>query len=219
LNLASYIDHTLLRPNATKNDIQQLCEEALEFDFHSVCIPPFFVAFADRLLRDSDVAVCTVAGFPAGFDYSDTKELSVSNSINNGAREIDIVTNVAAVTSGNWELVQAEIRQLGNICRQSDVIFKCIFEVSLLKYDDLELLCGVVNDEGVDFAKTSTGVYGTGATPTEVMQMRRLLNREIRIKASGGIRTRHSAIQLIRAGADRLGTSRGIDIINNMEET
>lgn len=218
MNLAPYIDHTLLKPDATKEEIRTVCEEAAEYAFFSVCIPPCYVQFASRILKGTSVTICTVAGFPAGYDHPDTKELSLRNSISHGAREIDVVINVAAVKSANWEMVSDEIRQVGNICRLSDVVFKSIFEVSLLTHNELVQLCSIVNTEGADFAKTSTGVYGSGATTTDVMSMRKLLDREIQIKASGGIRSRHAAIQLIRAGADRLGTSSSIDIIRNVDE-
>ena len=185
----------------------------MEHAFHSVCVPPIHVAYACRQVAGSDVVVCTVAGFPIGYDHAAAKESSLRTSVRAGAREVDIVINLSAVKSGKWKYVGDEINRLAHVTRLMGVTHKFIFETGLLDSEEIERLCTIANDTCVDFVKTSTGFFGEGATVPVIQSLRRMLNPEIRIKASGGIADYAAAINLIKAGADRLGTSKGVQII------
>ena len=213
MNLSLYIDHTALKPGTSRSDISRLCKEAIAHNLHAVCVPPIHVSYAAKCLEGSEVTVCTVAGFPIGYDHAAAKESSIRTSVRAGATEVDIVINMAAVKSQRWGYVADEMRRLANVTRLLNVTHKFIFETGLLDTEEIERLCTIANDVGVDFVKTSTGMFGSGATVEVIQQLRRLLNREIRIKASGGIASYVSAVNLIKVGADRIGTSKGVDII------
>lgn len=213
MKLAHYIDHTLLRPDTSEEEVIRTCSEAREYGFFAVCIPPFHVGIAAERLRDSEVRVCTVVGFPAGYDHPESKEASLRKSIEDGAQEVDIVLNVSAVKSGRWEHVSREVHTLCGITRELQAKHKFIFETGLLTPEEIIQLCTIANRESVDFVKTSTGVYGEGASVEIVHILRGSLDDAIGIKASGGIRDRQMAASLIEAGASRLGTSRSIQIV------
>jgi deoxyribose-phosphate aldolase len=214
MNLAQYIDHTVLTPDCSDTQILQCCEEAIKYKFHSVCVPPYFVSHARKLLFGTKILVCTVAGFPIGYESIHAKEKSVNNSIDSGADEIDVLINVSAVKSGDWEYVKDEIREMTGLGNREGKIVKFTLEAGKLKTMELEQICNLCNEESVDFVKTSTGLFGSGATIEMVQELRRMLKQEIKIMASGGINDTATTIRLIKAGADRIGTSNGVDILN-----
>lgn len=213
MNLAALIDHTCLKPDASLRDIQQLCEEALQFGFYSVCVPPYFVAFARKVLAGTEIRVITVAGFPIGYDPMETKETTIHQSIESGADEIDIVLNLSAIKSGDWDFVKEEIRHLTFITREVELTHKFIFETGLLEKEEIATLCEICNGEAVDYVKTSTGFFGSNPNADLITRLRRQLNPGIKIKASGGIKDFSTALAMIKAGADRLGCSRSVEII------
>ncbi len=211
--IGQYIDHTNLRPDCDEEAITQLCNEAKEHYFFAVCMPPYFLSQAKKELIDSPVATATVIGFPIGFDHIQAKEASMLKSIHLGVDELDVVINVAAIKSGHWAYTRKELNLYNSIARDHDKTLKVIFETGLLTHEEIIHLCGLCNEEQPAFVKTSTGFFGTGATTEVIKLMRRNLRNEIRIKASGGIRDYSAALHLIRSGADRLGCSSSVKII------
>ena len=211
-SIANIIDHTLLKPDTTKEEMTKLCAEAKEYGFASVCVPPYFVAHCKGELNDSSVKICTVVGFPLGFDSSFAKVEAIKRAISDGADEIDAVVNIAAIKDENWSYVRNEVQSFTRATHLKGKLLKLIFETALLEKEDLEKLCDLVNQEEVDFVKTSTGFNG-GASKEIVAQLRKLLRPEIKIKASGGIDTSDKAIQLVKAGANRIGTSKALQLI------
>ena len=214
MNISQFIDHTLLRPTATDSDIQKLCEEAIENEFKTVCVSPIAVDLASKILEKSDVAVGTVIGFPFGYDDLSTKIYGTQKAMDHGAKEIDAVITISAVKNANWQYIENEIETLATIInKRSDKILKIIFETAYLDFDEIKELCNLCVKYNVDFVKTSTGYADAGADKKIVSFMNEIIQNKIGIKASGGIRTRAFADELIAAGATRLGTSRGIDIL------
>lgn len=211
-SIANLIDHTLLKPDTTKEEMNALCAEAKEYGFASVCVPPYFVAHCKNQLEGSAVKISTVVGFPLGFDSSFAKVEAIKRAISDGADEIDAVVNIAAIKDANWSYVRNEVQSFTRATHLKGKLLKLIFETSLLEKDDLMKLCDLVNQEEVDFVKTSTGFNG-GASTEIVSQLRELLKPEIKIKASGGIDSTEKATQLVRAGADRIGTSKALALI------
>lgn len=205
----SYVDHTLLRPTATWEEIRRLIDEAAEFGCASVCIPPSFVPDAAEYAEDR-IPICTVAGFPNGYSSTAAKMFEAQEAIDEGASEIDMVVNLGWVKDGLYEYVQDEIEQLKMICE--DKILKVIVEASELSEREKIRLCGVVTAGGADFIKTSTGFAGGGATFDDVMLFREHIGAGVRIKASGGISSLEDAVRFIELGATRLGTSRLVRI-------
>jgi len=212
--LNRYIDHTILKAFATSSDIEKLCQEAKDNGFASVCIPPVYVEFAKQLLDKSEVKICTVIGFPLGYDQLSTKIKALEIAMDHGAEELDVVINLTAVKNKNWLLVESEIDTISTIVdKRSDKILKLILETAYLSFEELEILCNLCIKYNVDFAKTSTGFAPEGAKLEVVSYMKSILKDKVRIKASGGIKTIEFAKALIDAGADRLGTSSGLDLI------
>jgi len=216
LNLASYIDHTLLKPDATENKIIELCEEAKKYKFASVCINPSHVALCAELLKDSDVNVCTVIGFPLGATTTETKAFEAKQAILNGATEIDMVLNIGALKSANFEKVELDIRTVKEAC--GDKILKVIFETALLNKEEKIKACELSKKAGADFVKTSTGFVSGGATEEDIALMRATVGADMGVKASGAVRDTETAIKMIKAGATRIGTSSGIAIVNGSSE-
>ncbi len=212
--LARLIDHTLLKPSATKDDIRRLCEEAKTYGFWSVCVNPFYVKFAADILRNSDVRICSVVGFPFGASTTKIKTFEAEKAVDDGADEIDMVMNIGALKSQDYEFVKADIRSVvEHVKAGKDKIVKVIIETGLLSEDEKVLACRLVRDSGADFVKTSTGFNAPGATANDVKLMRDTVGPNFGLKASGGIRTYQDAVNLIEAGANRIGTSSGIAII------
>lgn len=213
--LASYIDHTYLKPTATAAHIAQLCNEALQHDFAAVCVPPAFVEQAVSILKNTPIKVATVVGFPLGYQLSSTKLSETASLCQLGADEIDMVINIGwALDADCADKNSTEIAQLTQTVRQYNKKIKVIIETAVLTLPQIAHLCSICNHIGVDFVKTSTGFNGGGATPEVVAFMRQHLLPSVAIKASGGIQTAAQANALIAAGAQRLGTSSGVAIVS-----
>ena len=212
MNIAAYIDHTILKQTTGKNDVVTVCAEAREYDFAAVCIPPLFVKQAVEALKDTTVKVATVIGFPFGYTYSHIKEQEALTAINDGAQELDMVINVGALKDGNLDDVENEIALLAKLSRQHGVTSKIIVESGILTDEELIQCCRILGRHEIDFMKTSTGYADKGASVEAVHIMRQHLPAPIQIKASGGIRTYEFARQLVDAGATRLGCSASIAI-------
>jgi deoxyribose-phosphate aldolase len=210
ITLASYIDHTLLKPTATYIEIEEICKEALEYGFAAVCVPPPFVAMA----RGAGVRTATVIGFPFGYSVGAAKLAEVEEAIADGADELDVVINLAFVKSGNWVDLSAEMARLVERAHGEGKLIKVIIESGVLTEREIIRCCELYAPLGVDFLKTSTGYAERGATVEAVRLMRAHLPAAVRIKASGGIRNAGFARELIAAGAERLGCSASVKIVN-----
>ena len=211
--LARMIDHTLLKPDATADKIAQLCFEARKYHFASVCVNPTNVKLCADLLRNSDVKVCTVIGFPLGATPTEVKVFETKNAIENGATEIDMVINIGALKAGDSELVARDIHEIVQISHAANALVKVIIEAALLTDDEKVVACLLAKEAGADFVKTSTGFSSGGATVHDVTLMRRAVGPDLGVKAAGGIHTHEEAEQMIAAGATRIGASAGIKII------
>lgn len=210
--LNEYIDHTLLKPDATYQQIIKILEEAKVHSFKAVCINPTHVALAAKELKDSPVRICTVIGFPLGANSTSTKVVEAKEAIENGAHEIDMVINIGALKSGDENLVFNEISDLRKVC-SNGVVLKVIVETALLSEEEKITICQLVTRAGADFIKTSTGFASGGATLEDIQLFRNYIGPNVQIKASGGIRNQEQAIQFINAGVSRIGTSNGTVIV------
>ena len=215
-NLPSLIDHTALKANTSKKDIEKLCEEAKEHHFYAVCVPPYFVQKAGMLLKGSKVKISTVIGFPMGYAATPAKAAEIQKAISDGADELDVVINVAAVKSGDWNFVQNDIKTMAVSVQMKGKVIKVILETALLNQKEIKKLCEICAAAEVNYVKTSTGFNGEGATLEVVELLRNNLPKNIKIKASGGIRTTKQALAMVEAGADRLGTSSGVTIVKKV---
>lgn len=212
-DVARYIDHTLLKPEATRREIEQLCEEAIQYHFYSVCVNSHWVDFCARMLRGKDVKVCCVVGFPLGAMDSRSKSFETRNAIENGASEIDMVINIGALKSGELKDVEEDIRWVRRACRSTTVL-KVIIEACLLTDDEKVLACEISKKAGADFVKTSTGFSKGGATAADIALMRRVVGPKIGIKAAGGVRSFEDAKTMIASGATRIGASASVKIVS-----
>ena len=210
--LASLIDHTLLKPDATRDDIEQLCREAAQFCFASVCVNPNWVPLCRELLRNSGVKVCTVIGFPFGAHLPDVKAYEARRAVETGAEEVDMVINIGALKSKDYALVEQDIRGVVQAVGRNTVV-KVILETSLLNRDEKVMGSTLAKAAGADYVKTSTGFAGGGATVEDVRLMRETVGPEIGVKASGGIRTKEDVEAMVAAGATRIGASAGVKIV------
>lgn len=217
MNIEGYIDHTLLKFNATDDAFYQLANEAILFGFASVCVPPSAVRYLRR--QFPELRICSVVGFPCGYQTTKTKIAEVTELSAEGVNELDFVINLQQFHSGNYELVENELYSLIGKCRENHILSKIIVESGSLSEIQLSTVCAIINKCLPDYIKTSTGMLlnGYAVTPEEISRIRLLTESEIKIKASGGIRTRLQALELIQAGADRIGTSSSINIIQTME--
>ncbi len=216
--LASYIDHTLLKPVCTSADINKLCREAIEFGFAAVCVPPFVVKQAVRALEETPVKTATVIGFPMGYSSLESKVSEIQEAIMDGADELDAVINLIALKNGDWSYLEKEMQQLGARIHEKEKIIKVIVESGVLTRDELIRCCELYGKLGIDFMKTSTGYAEKGASVSDVQLMRTQLPRQVKIKASGGIRHYAFAAELIEAGADRLGCSASLQIVEEEKQ-
>lgn len=215
--VAKYIDHAVLKPSHTDDDVRKACEMAKRWNIASVCVKPCHVLLAKKLLEGSDVKVCTVIGFPNGSTTTATKAFETIDAIMNGASEIDMVMNVGKLISGDEHYGLNDIKQVVNICHSENVICKVIIETSLLT-DDLKVkACELVKQAGADYVKTSTGFNGGGATLEDIALMKNTVGDQVKIKASGGIKTYEQAVAFIEAGCSRLGTSSTEEILSGGE--
>ena len=219
MNLAAHIDHTLLRPDATEAQIIRLCDEAAAHSFATVCVPPCYVALATAKLVDTGVGICTVIGFPLGYSSASVKFKEAEVALYDGATELDMVINISALKSGKTDAIQAEILDLADLCHVHQSLLKVIIETALLTEVEIELACRLCVGGEADFVKTSTGYASRGASVADVELMRRSLPAGVRIKAAGGIRTREAALALLAAGADRIGSSNSLALIDSTDET
>lgn len=214
IDIATYIDHTLLKPSAITQEVKQICQEAWQYNFPSVCIYPVAVRQAKELLHDKKPNVCTVIGFPTGAVTSAVKLYEAQQAVENGATELDVVINLGWLKLGESSKIYDEIAQ---ICAETGQTVKAILETTVLTNEEKRLGGEVCMDAGVAYLKTSTGWFG-GATVEDVKLLKEITKGQIGIKASGGIRTYEQAIALIQAGATRLGTSRGVDLLRQRNE-
>lgn len=211
MKLNKYIDHTILKPETTKEQVAQILAEAKEYDFASVCVNPTWVAYAAQELKDSDVKVCTVIGFPLGANTPAVKAFETKDAIENGADEIDMVINIGALKSKNYDLVLEDIQAV--VAASGDKLVKVIIETCLLTEEEKVKACQLSKEAGADFVKTSTGFSTGGATVEDVALMRKTVGPDMGVKASGGARSYEDAIAFIEAGATRIGASSGVAIM------
>ena len=214
IDLARYIDHTALKPETTADDIDQLCEEAEQYTFASVCVNPAWVKRASTNLRGSDVKVCSVIGFPLGAATADIKAMEARRAIRDGAREVDMVINVGALKSGDHQTVLAEIEKVVDSAHEAGALVKVILETSLLDDEEKVIASSLAKQAKADFVKTSTGFSGGGATVYDVALMRETVGPDMGVKASGGVRTASDVEDMIAAGATRIGASAGVQIVS-----
>ena len=210
------IDHTLLKPEATREQIAKLCREAAEYGFHAVMVNPCNIAQCKTALRGTGVVVGTVIGFPLGATTTTAKLAEASDSLRLGATELDMVINVGALKSGDRDLVQMEMQSLANLCHRSGALLKVILETALLTTEEKILVCQLAAAAEVDFVKTSTGFASAGATAADVSLMRGVVGKNIGVKAAGGIRTASSLLAMVDAGASRVGSSASVDIVREL---
>jgi deoxyribose-phosphate aldolase len=216
--LAAYIDHTLLKPDGTPDQVVALCEEALMHHFASVCVNPTFVPLAAQKLAGSDVDVCTVVGFPLGATSTAAKVCEAQVAIAEGAVEIDMVLAIGYLKAGADERVRGDIAAVAGVCHAHDALLKVIIETALLTDGEKVRACELSQEAGADFVKTSTGFAATGATVEDVTLMREAVGPDMGVKAAGGIHTYDEAIAMIEAGATRIGASRGVTIVGGAPE-
>lgn len=215
MNVAKYIDHTLLKPDSTREQIDKILEEAKKYQFKSVCINPTHVSYARQLLLDTDVLVCTVIGFPLGATTTDVKVFETENAIKNGASEIDMVINIGALKDQRYDEVQKDIE--GVIAAANGKTVKVIIETVLLTDEEKVKACELAEKAGATFVKTSTGFAGGGATPEDVKLMKDTVGNRLEVKASGGVRSLEDFEKMIEAGATRIGASAGVQIIEGLD--
>ncbi|MBQ2985215.1 MAG: deoxyribose-phosphate aldolase [Clostridia bacterium] len=212
MKLNKYIDHTLLKADATTAQIKELCAEARQYDFASVCVNSCHVPLAAKELEGSEVKVCCVVGFPLGACLTGAKAFEAALAVERGAREVDMVINIGAAREGNWELVEQDIREVAEACHPG-AILKVIIETCLLTDEEKKEACLCAKRAGADFVKTSTGFSTGGATPQDVALMRKAVGPDMGVKAAGGVRCKEDAQKMIDAGATRLGTSAGVKLM------
>lgn len=215
MNVAKYIDHTLLKPDSTREQIDKILEEAKKYQFKSVCINPTHVSYASQQLLDTDVLVCTVIGFPLGATTTDVKVFETENAIKNGASEIDMVINIGALKDQRYDEVQKDIE--GVIAAANGKTVKVIIEKVLLTDEEKVKACELAEKAGATFVKTSTGFAGGGATPEDVKLMKDTVGNRLEVKASGGVRSLEDFEKMIEAGATRIGASAGVQIIEGLD--
>ncbi len=215
MNVASFIDHTILKPDCTLDDIKQVCEEAIVHEFKAVCIPPYYIRDAARLLKDSPVKVVTVIGFPMGYSATPAKVEEIKRAVNDEVDEVEVVVNINAVKKGDWAHVKNDIDSTTLAAHSKGKIIKLIFETSLLTQEEIKQLCEIGAEKGVDFVRVSTGMLEGEESLETVKLLRRYLPEKIKIKASATVHTIKNIQNIIEAGADRVGCSSGIAMESN----
>lgn len=212
--LAQIIDSTLVRATATKSEVEKLCKEAIKYGFHCAVVNPIYVKFAAKILEGSNVKVCSTVGFPFGVSLPEIKALEALKAVEDGAEELDMVINLSALKSGDYDAVKRDIAAVAEVKRVSkEIIVKVIIETAYLTREEKITACKLVKEAGADFVKTSTGLFGKGATVEDVKLMRQTVGKDFGVKAAGGIRTYADALAMIEAGANRIGTSTAAQII------
>lgn len=216
-NLASFVDHTVLKPETVKLDIIKLCDEAIEYGFVSVCVNPCNVSSVKEFLKGSDVKVCTVVGFPLGATTSEVKAFEAAQAIENGADEIDMVINIGALKDERYDYVENDIKSVAEKCK-GKALLKVIIETCLLNDDQKIMACKLAKSAGADYVKTSTGFSTSGAIVSDIILMKNTVGKDMGVKASGGIRDLDTALKMIEVGASRIGASASVKIINEMDK-
>jgi len=212
--LAEIIDSTNVKAVATRSEIEKLCKEAVQYGFRCAVVNPVYVRFATKFLKGSNVKVCSTVGFPFGISLPETKALEAIKAVEDGAEELDMVINLSALKSGDYDFVKRDIAAVVDVKRLSKkIIVKVIIETAYLTRDEKIIACNLVKEAGADFVKTSTGFFGGGATVEDVTLMRQKVGKNMGVKAAGGIRTYTDAVAMIEAGANRIGTSKAVAII------
>lgn len=214
MKLSKYIDHTLLKSDATFEEIEQLCKEAMEYDFYSVCVQPHYVSLCKTLLRDTDIKIACVIGFPHGSNKSETKLFESVQAKVDGADELDVVLNVSDVKNGLFDNILREMK----VIKKTQLVVKYILETCLLTEEEIEKVCKLAVESQIDFVKTSTGFSKSGATVKDVKLMKSVVGDRVKVKASGGIRDYKTAKKMIDAGAERLGASAGVLILKGASQ-
>ena len=212
MKLNKYIDHTLLKADATQESIKELCRQAKEYDFMSVCINSSNIELAKEELKGTDVKICTVIGFPLGATTTESKVFETTDAIEKGADEVDMVLNIGALKSKNFDIVLRDISEVAKAAHNKGKILKVILETCLLEKDEIIKACQLSKEAGADFVKTSTGFSTGGAKEEDVALMRKTVSERVKVKASGGIRDYKKSLEMIEKGADRLGVSAGVNI-------
>ena len=218
MHIEKYIDHTILKATTTLEDIHRVCNEAIRFHFAAVCIPPLYVKTAKALLEKTDIKTATVIGFPLGYAAIESKVAEIVLSLVDGADELDMVANIAAIKNGDWSFIANKINTILPSVRNKEKCIKIIIESGVLTEEEIIKCCGLYGAAGIDYLKTSTGFVPEGASVNTVRLMRNHLPASVRIKASGGIKSYGFALELIAAGADRLGTSSSVEIMKQAGE-
>ena len=214
MDIARFIDHTLLKPDATEEMIENLCNEAKKYNFYAVCINPYYVKLAKNILRNSNVKIATVIGFPLGANTSKIKALEAEESIKDGADELDMVINIAALKNKDYDKVKEDIEEVVKKAK-GNALVKVIIETCLLTEDEKVRACNLSLEAGANFVKTSTGFNGKGATVEDIRLIKSVVGDKMKIKASGGIRDYETAIKMIEAGANRIGASSSVKIVQD----
>lgn len=212
--LQASIEHTILKPDTTVADVEKLCKEAMQFHFAAVCVPPYFIEDAVSVLEGTQIEVATVVAFPFGYNSLMSKFEETEDALQRGAHHIDVVANIAALKNNDWETVENEIETLTKLVHSEGNVIKIIGETGILSEVEIELLCKIINEHNADYFKTSTGIQVPGASVETVELLRKNLNPSVKIKASGGIKTKEFALELLQAGAHRLGTSSGVALLS-----
>lgn len=218
-SIAGLIDHTLLKPEATRQQIEQLCGEAKQYSFASVCINPSYVKICSGMLKETSVKVCSVIGFPLGATTTETKAFEAEKAIRDGAREVDMVINVGMLKSGEYDYVQSDIASVVRTAKSHGVLVKVIIETGLLTDEEKVKACVLARNAGANFVKTSTGFSKGGATVGDIALMRKVVGSALGVKASGGVRTQEDAKALIASGADRIGASASVMIVTGEKQS
>ncbi|MDX2000854.1 MAG: deoxyribose-phosphate aldolase [Chitinophagales bacterium] len=213
IDLKQYIEHTLLKQEATLSEVEQLCAEAVEHGFYGVCVPPYFVEAAVKFLNGAKPKVISVVGFPLGYNPISVKVEEAKKAFERGAHEVDMVMNIAAFKSGDFNQVKNDIESVTTIAHMQDKVVKVIIESGILSEKEINKACEICAEAGVDFVKTSTGFAAAGASTEHIKMMRKLLPAKVKIKASGGIKTHAQAMEMVEAGADRIGSSSGVKLL------
>lgn len=213
MNIADYIDHTLLRFDSTSDDIKKHCDEAILHGFSHVCVPPYFVKEAFRKLEDKPTGVCSVIGFPLGYHLTAVKVDELKRAMDDGADELDVVVNISAVKSNDWSYVANDIEATTRAAHLKGKVIKIILETAVLNEKEIKKLCEISMESGANFVKTSTGVNAGGATEEVVHLLKSIVGDRAKVKASGGIRTLADALRMIECGAERIGTSAGVAMV------
>ncbi len=213
MKINEYIEHTNLKPTVTQKEIEQLCQEAIEHSFAGVCVPPYWVKKVKRDLKNTNILVVTVIGFPLGYNMSQTKVAEIKQAIQDGADELDIVMNMTAFKSDSAGWAKIEVAQFAKIAHEAGKSIKMILETAYLTPKEIVIACKFCHDAGADFVKTSTGFASEGATIGNVTLMKKTVGEHLGVKASGGIKTYEDALRMIQAGAERIGTSSGVAIM------